>query len=471
MYGGKYSYIRGTKVDYNRKTKDGVCLVVPAANIGYVEPSDVDDDGNENFIDGSEDTKYCYNNEYVGRDVAKIFHGVTIDGKVEKLNKQTALYNVLYIDGDDEYMSQEDLEKYMEVYEEVKRKRAMDAHISTRTYNNNKSLLRPSVTFLDYLGKCREDQYVFRWLTDRFSEIDLNRILHIDRNLGRVYFDKFVLQNRTFEVGDFIRETVEHDDQLNFYRILGAFQALKSFVGKWPRAGNNWSSDTENIQQRGFVYLQLAQLVPGSSEIELCLLKDAHQQYKSVAIDRLPLHVGQLGKVKKIEVKVNENCGGRQNEYLCNSYRKSSRQSADPLENDDHLLLGGSGERLLDELIPHHWDVRFDAQAALFIQKRDGVERILSKNIRENFLLINECVSDDSDEFDEESRNLLDSMSLAPKRKRPEIFKAKRPRQFGPCDDSKQACTKKKKLRANSTPATRKRKKLSCAKTQLRRKR
>jgi hypothetical protein len=52
-----------------------------------------------------------------------------------------------------------------------------------------------------------------------------------------------------FNVGDFIKE------QDKYYRILGAFQAVKSFTGKWKK------ERYKNIQQRGknkrnfFIYI------------------------------------------------------------------------------------------------------------------------------------------------------------------------------------------------------------------------
>jgi len=50
--------------------------------------------------------------------------------------------------------------------------------------------------------------------------------------------------HKDFQIGDFFKEVSTSDTDNYYYRILGAFQALKSFVGKWY-------SDRTCIQKRG----------------------------------------------------------------------------------------------------------------------------------------------------------------------------------------------------------------------------
>lgn len=53
---------------------------------------------------------------------------------------------------------------------------------------------------------------------------------------------------QVFDVGDFVCETKEVDrghSETCYYRIVGAFQATKSFTGKWGNRKN------EDIQRRG----------------------------------------------------------------------------------------------------------------------------------------------------------------------------------------------------------------------------
>ncbi len=126
-----------------------------------------------------------------------------------------------------------------------------DSNVRLRTYTNIKSLSCPSVAFLKYLGKCREDPNIFRWFQDDSSTIDLNHVLFFDEKLGRVYFDSFLLQHKgklsgtvsihilscalfysiswfrfpAYHVGNFIKESNGKGSDPCYYRIVGAFQA------------------------------------------------------------------------------------------------------------------------------------------------------------------------------------------------------------------------------------------------------
>ena len=111
--------------------------------------------------------------------------------------------------------------------------------------------------------------YEFHNDLDLPTEKDLENIVHYDPDLGRVYLKKFKLHGQgmlyyiffwfaiitafsnkrvvfflDFEVGDFFQDSIDGTDEVSYYRIVGAFQALKSFVGKWDRP-------TSDIQKRG----------------------------------------------------------------------------------------------------------------------------------------------------------------------------------------------------------------------------
>ncbi len=55
---------------------------------------------------------------------------------------------------------------------------------------------------------------------------------------------------QVFDVGDFVCEIKEDDidgKNMNYFRIVGAFQATKSFIGKWGKK----KTHDEEIQRRG----------------------------------------------------------------------------------------------------------------------------------------------------------------------------------------------------------------------------
>ena len=64
-----------------------------------------------------------------------------------------------------------------------------------------------------------------------------------------------VLYATDFKVGDFFKDS-DGDDSIAYYRIVGAFQALKSFIGQWGediKAEDEEDDDDfiSNIQKRG----------------------------------------------------------------------------------------------------------------------------------------------------------------------------------------------------------------------------
>ncbi len=126
--------------------------------------------------------------------------------------------------------------------------------------------------------------------------------------------------------------------------------------------------------------------------------KDKSDQYEKVAIHRLPLHVGQLKCVERIEVTVNGRATNKAKEYFCTFVRKRAKECCDRLEEDDYLLLRSDPKNLLDKnIIPRYWDLRFNARAALYLCKRDGIdsnERNLSLGDSDKFELHYECEYD-----------------------------------------------------------------------------
>jgi hypothetical protein len=88
------------------------------------------------------------------------------------------------------------------------------------------------------LGRLRVREGVaFRWVNP-LSPINCNN------QMGRVYFQGFVLRNKTHYIGDVVRVKTAYIDQTVL--ILSAFQATKSFQGNAYGDGNHYE-----IQKRG----------------------------------------------------------------------------------------------------------------------------------------------------------------------------------------------------------------------------
>ena len=95
------------------------------------------------------------------------------------------------------------------------------------------------IPYWDTLGSCRLDSNVFRWANANQSNSSSPAPIGYDKKLGRVYYSSFTLHGRHYKVGDFIVRTEYGSDEA--IRIVGAFQATKSFLGRWG-GGVDWEN-------------------------------------------------------------------------------------------------------------------------------------------------------------------------------------------------------------------------------------
>jgi hypothetical protein len=61
--------------------------------------------------------------------------------------------------------------------------------------------------------------------------------------IGRAYYDSFTLKGENWQVGDFVWMK-EGKFKKELYRIVSAFQAMKSFIGQWIKPD-------DELQKRG----------------------------------------------------------------------------------------------------------------------------------------------------------------------------------------------------------------------------
>eukprot|EP00957_Ditylum_brightwellii_P034656 2627256-Ditylum_brightwellii.AAC.1 len=61
----------------------------------------------------------------------------------------------------------------------------------------------------------------------------MDKVQH-DKELGRVYFPFFSLHGTTFNVGDFVEKKLKGESHVELFRIVGAYQATKSFLDVCP---------------------------------------------------------------------------------------------------------------------------------------------------------------------------------------------------------------------------------------------
>jgi hypothetical protein len=148
---------------------------------------------------------------------------------------------------------------------------------------------------------------------------------------------------------------------------------------------------------QGNAYLQVAALVSDNKkDRELVFWKDNASnslQYKSVPIERLPLHVDEFvdSVVDKIEVKISEN-KHNSSQYYCVHYRKNTfcgkGKRDNPLEKEDYSLLTSDAATLLQEHIPKYWDLRFNSRAAIFINTGNDIQQEISPSDTDAFEVI-----------------------------------------------------------------------------------
>ena len=122
------------------------------------------------------------------------------------------------------------------------------------------------IPYWDTLGSCRLDSSVFFWTNPTNGSANPSpNPFGYDKKLGRAYYSAFVLHGKKFNVGDYIIRT-EYGGEEDILRIVGAFQATKSFLGRWG-GGDNWEKQktSEEIQKRGHPYILTVPLVTKAS--------------------------------------------------------------------------------------------------------------------------------------------------------------------------------------------------------------
>lgn len=126
--------------------------------------------------------------------VAKMYNGIVYRGTVPKdePTSRDGLFKATFEDGDHSDWDKDELDEAIEYHNEMD-DTFIKSSIPLREYQNKKSVWYPSIDFLNYLGRCREKEDVFHWYTDKSNKIDCKNIILYETNLGRVYFDRFVL--------------------------------------------------------------------------------------------------------------------------------------------------------------------------------------------------------------------------------------------------------------------------------------
>ena len=140
----------------------------------------------------------------------------------------------------------------------------------------NSRLVSKSFSYWNTLGKLHKSSAkVFRWASSSNSahpddddsgnkiippnqdpQKNSSNILFHDVQLGRVYFSSFFFKGEFFNVGDFVSSGIPVEQGDEIYRIVGVYQALKSFLGIWKKKGQC----TDEIQKRGHPYALLVPL-------------------------------------------------------------------------------------------------------------------------------------------------------------------------------------------------------------------
>ncbi len=137
-------------------------------------------------------------------------------------------------------------------------------------------------------------------------------------------------------------------------------------------------------------------MIEGESFNELILKKDVYssntgEYYPSVPIYRLPLLVETMSNVDKINLAIGTEVENGNKNFFCHRCLTLSvkKELVDELKEVERIILSSNVVSLFKEkVIPHYWDVRFDAKAAITVRKRNcGVEPIVSSDIEDLYQL------------------------------------------------------------------------------------
>lgn len=303
------------------------------------------------------------------------------------------------------------------------------------------------IPYWDTLGSCRLDPSIFHWTNPtNGSATPSPNPFGYDKKLGRAYYSSFVLHGKQFNVGDYIVRS-EYDGE-DILRIVGAFQATKSFLGRWG-GGHDWENQktSEEIQKRGHPYVLTVPLVTKSSlaKAKAGRKRKATDAEEEIAISAehgsnifpLPQWLGeaQIGGYRKIRVRVS--CtglngmetevvigddviasakapkkgkkGGRGKKksqygdsFVCKEAVVPEASTTVGLNSQQFELLSCSPDTLLNTHIPDLWDSRFKATQVQMINRERSIdEDIFSEGKMVQFQYTGQS-SDDSDSFDDE---------------------------------------------------------------------
>jgi len=304
------------------------------------------------------------------------------------------------------------------------------------------------IPYWDTLGSCRLDSSVFHWTNPNNGSANPSpNPFGYDKKLGRAYYSSFVLHGKKFNVGDYIIRT-EYDGE-DILRIVGAFQATKSFLGRWG-GGNDWEKQkaSEEIQKRGHPYILTAPLVTKASlaKAKPGRKRKAAETDEEIVISTehgssifpLPQWLGEAqdGGYRKIRVHVScTGLNGMETDYVVGDDAiegsakapkkgkkggrgKKKSQFGDSfvckdavvpeasttvgLNSHQFELLTASPDTLLNSHIADLWDSRFKAtQVQMITRDRSMDEDLFSEGKMVQFQYTGQS-SDDSDSFDDE---------------------------------------------------------------------
>jgi len=310
------------------------------------------------------------------------------------------------------------------------------------------------IPYWDTLGSCRLDSNVFQWANANQNSSSSPAPIGYDKKLGRVYYSSFTLHGKHFNVGDFIVRTEYGSDEA--IRIVGAFQATKSFLGRWG-GGIGWENQekSEEIQKRGHPYLLLAPMVAKST---LCKGKGGRKRKKEGPEEELVLHtefdtnvcplpqwLGEAGEYRKISVRVlfstgdnseietivgdrtsfsaksAKKCPGKKRgakslgeTFVCKAALVPSKETSQSpeltfLNSQQYALLTAPQDVLLSSHVPVSWDSRFRAYQVQMVHSERDVDRDQYEGGTKVKFQYTGASSDDSDGFADEDGDESDS--------------------------------------------------------------
>ena len=234
-----------------------------------------------------------------------------------------------------------------------------------------------SLAFWDTLGKPRAGAYTFAW----------GKAIGYRSQMGRVYYDWFQLGSNTIRVGDFVKLTQDGRKQGKgeFFKVVSAFQATRSFVGRW-------NSASEQLQNRGKAYVELVPLYVDAGDAGHSFLMCTAPEWNPGYVEGLPfcLFSDNECELKSVDVTCNE---------AVEVPLTRKKPVTKPLTPNQHALMTESDAlALTSRFALDSWPVAMAARfTVLYLTPREhkfDISRIPSQD----YTIYD---SDDSDGFDE----------------------------------------------------------------------